>query len=105
MAKITVYGAVWSSDPGIVNHSDYQGSIDAADVTSDMDLKNIVEDKWWREDVAYKFCSLYLKELRADGALFTYRKAEIFVPFGTSKFLEEVGLSYAYGRLDVGVEA
>ena len=30
MAKITVYGSVWSSDPGIV------------------------DDQWWRADVGYK---------------------------------------------------
>ena len=104
MAKITVYGSVWSSDPGIVNHSDYKGSIDVAEVTPDKNLKSIVDDQWWREDVAYKFCALYLKELRPDGAVFTYGKTEKFAPFGKTTFLEEVGLSYAYGSLSVRID-
>ena len=45
MAKITVYSSVWSSDPGIVNRSEYEGSIDVADLNPDRDLKNIVEDR------------------------------------------------------------
>jgi hypothetical protein len=105
MAKIFVYGSVWSSDPGIVNRSDYQGSIDVAEVTPDMDLTDVITDKWWRGDVAYKFCALRMKELRSDGILFTYGKTEVFVPFGGSKFLEEVGLSYAYGRLSISLSA
>ena len=104
MAKITVYGSVWSSDPGIVNHSDYQGSIDAADVTPEKDLVNIVTDKWFREDVAYKFAALRLKELREDGAVFTYGINEVFAPFGKTTFLHEVGLSYAYGSISVRID-
>ena len=104
MAKIRVYGSVWSSDPGIVNRSEYEGSIDVAEVKPDMNLKNIVTDKWWREDVAYKFSPLYLKELRSDGAVFTYGKTEIFAPFGKHTFIAEVGLSYAYGALSVKVD-
>ena len=104
MAKITVYGSVWSSDPGIVNHSDYQGSIDVAQVTPEKDLVNIVTDKWFREDVAYKFAALHLKELRPDGALFNYGITEKFAPFGQTTFLHEVGLSYAYGSLSVRID-
>lgn len=104
MAKITVYGSVWSSDPGIVNHSDYQGSIDVADVKPEQDLTNIVDDKWWREDVGYKFAALRLKELRPDGVVFTYGQTEIFAPFGQTTFIQELGLSYAYGSLSVKVE-
>ena len=104
MAKITVYGGVWSSDPGIVNHSDYEGSIDVADVKPDQDLTNIVDSKWWREDVGYKFCALYLKEMRPDGAVFTYGKTELFAPFGETTFIKEVGLSYASGSLSVRVD-
>lgn len=104
MAKIIVYGSVWSSDPGIVNHSGYEGSIDVAEVTPDMDLVNIVTDKWFREDVAYKFAALRLKEMRSDGAVFTYGKTEKFAPFGKTTFLEEVGLSYAYGSLSVKID-
>ena len=104
MAKITVYGSVWSSDPGIVNHSSYKGSIDVVDVKPDQDLTNIVDDQWWRADVGYKFAALYLKELRPDGAVFTYGKTEVFAPFGQTTSIAEVGLSYAYGGLDVRVE-
>lgn len=104
MAKITVCGSVWSSDPGIVNSSSYEGSIDVADVKPDMDLTNIVDDKWWREDVGYKFAALRLKELRPDGAVFSYGKTEVLAPYGKMKFLEQVGLSYAYGDLAVFVE-
>lgn len=104
MAKITVYGSVWSSDPGIVNHSSYDGSIDVSQVTPDKDLVNIITDKWFREDVAYKFASLYLKELRPDGAVFTYGKTEKIAPFGKTTFLDEVGLSYAYGGLSVRID-
>lgn len=104
MAKITVYGSVWSSDPGIVNHSDYQGSIDVAEVKPDKDLVNIITDKWFREDVAYKFAALRLKELRPDGAVFTYGITEKFAPFGKTIFLHEVGLSYAYGSISVRID-
>lgn len=104
MAKITVYSSVWSSDPGIVNRSEYEGSIDVADLNPDRDLKNIVEDRWWREDVAYKFASLRLKDLRSDGATFTYGKTEIFAPFGKHTFIAEVGLSYAYAALSLTID-
>ncbi len=104
MAKITVYGSVWSSDPGIVNHSDYKGSIDVAEVTPDKNLKSIVDDSWWRSSVAYKFAPLYLKEVREDGALFRYGEREVFAPFGKTQFLEEVGLSYAYGSVAVRID-
>ena len=104
MAKITVYASVWSSDPGIVNMSSYEGSIDAADVQSEQNLKSIVTSQWWREDVAYKFAPLYLKELREDGAVFTYGLREVVVPFGKTQSLEEVGLSYAYGDIAVRID-
>ena len=104
MAKITVYGSVMSSDPGIVNRSEYEGSIDMTDVKPDQDLTNIITDRWWREDVGYKFCALCLKELRSDGAIFTYGKTDVFAPFGKTKFIEEVGLSYAYGTLAVRID-
>ena len=104
MAKITVYGSVWSSDPGIVNHSSYEGSIDVADIKPDQDLTNIVDDQWWRADVGYKFAALYLKEMRPDGAVFTYGKNEVFAPFGKTTSIAEVGLSYAYGDLAVKVQ-
>jgi len=104
MAKITVYASVWSSDPGIVNVSSYEGSIDAADVQPEQNLKSIVTSQWWREDVAYKFAPLHLKELRSDGAVFTYGQREVVVPFGKTQFLEEVGLSYAYGDIAVRID-
>ena len=104
MAKITVYASVWSSDPGIVNCSSYEGSIDAADVQPDRNLKSIVTSQWWREDVAYKFAPLHLKELRPDGAVFTYGQREVEVPFAKTQFLEEVGLSYAYGDIAVRID-
>lgn len=104
MAKITVHGSVWSSDPGIVNSSSYEGSINVADVKPGQDLTNIITDKWFREDVGYKFAALYLKELRPDGAVFTYGKTDKFSRFGQTTFLEEVGLSYAYGSLSVRID-
>jgi hypothetical protein len=103
MAKITVYGSVWTSDPGVVNRSIYEGTIDVADVKPDRDLTNIVDDQWWRADVGYKFAALYFKELRADGAVFTYGTNEVIAPFGKTTFIAEVGLSYAYGGLSVKV--
>ena len=75
-----------------------------AQVTPEKDLVNIVTDKWFREDVGYKFAALHLKELRPDGALFTYGITEKFAPFGQTTFLHEVGLSYAYGSLSVRID-
>ena len=63
-----------------------------------------MDDQWWRTDVGYKFAALYLKEMRPDGAVFTYGKTEVFAPFGKTTSIAEVGLSYAYGGLAVKVQ-
>jgi len=90
-------------DPGIVHTSSCEGSIDAAEVTPDMNLKNLLP-AWWRSDVAGKIDPLYLAELKEDGAVFRYAAREFFVPFGDGRRVDKVGLSYAYGELHVSIE-
>jgi hypothetical protein len=43
-------------------------------------------------------------ELRENGAVFRYGDRDIFVEFGKSEKVEEVGLSYDYAELYVGIE-
>ena len=104
MAVVKVTGYEVSSDPGIQNFSSYKGEIDTKDITPDMDLERLITNPWWREAIGPKFAKLTLVELRENGALFHYGERDIFVEFGQSEKIEQVGLSYAYGELYVGIE-
>ena len=104
MAVIKVTGYEVSCDPGIQNISSYKGEIDVKDVTPDMDIERVITDPWWREAIGPKFKKLTFVELRDNGALFHYGDNDIFVEFGKSEKVDQVGLSYAYGELYVQIE-
>ena len=104
MAVVKVTGYEVSCDPGIQNISSYKGEIDTKDITPDMDLERVITNPWWREAIGPKFKKLIFVELRENGALFHYGDRDIFVEFGKSEKVDQVGLSYAYGELYVSVE-
>jgi|GEM_PF-6805877 len=105
MPIIHVTGYVVSSDPGIRNFSSYQGIVDTAGLAPGTDVeRQAITDSWWRSEVGRKFAELQFIELREDGILFQYGANAIFVEFGKSKKIAEVGLSYAYGELYVEVK-
>ena len=104
MAKVTVTGYEISCDPGIQNITPYSGSIDVKDIEPDMDVEKVIDNPWWRGSIACKFKKLTFVELRENGAVFHYGDRNIFVEFGKSEKVEEVGLSYAYAELYVGIE-
>lgn len=104
MAKITIYGYVVACDPGINNFSAYKGTIDTADIKSDMDLKQIVTDSWWRSEIAHRFTKLTFIELCPEGVLMQYGENQVLVKYGGTKYFDKVGLSYAYAQLVASVE-
>ncbi len=105
MPTIHVTGYVVSSDPGIRNFSSYQGTVDTAGLAPGMDVERLaITDSWWRSEVGRKFAELQFIELRENGILFQYGANAIFVEFGKSKKIAEVGLSYAYGELYIEVK-
>lgn len=104
MATIKLTGYEISSDPGINNITSYEGKIDVKDIQPDMDIERVITNPWWREAIGPKFKKLTFVELRENGALFHYGDRDIFVEFGKSEKVEQVGLSYAYGELYVSVE-
>ena len=104
MAVVKVTGYEVSCDPGIQNISSYKGEVDTKDITLDMDLERLISDSWWREAIGPKFKKLTFVELRENGALFHYGENDFFVEFGKNAKVEQVGLSYAYGELYVGIE-
>ena len=104
MATIKLTGYEISSDPGINNITSYEGEIDIKDIQPDMDIERVITNPWWREAIGPKFKKLTFVELRENGALFHYGDRDIFVEFGKSEKVDQVGLSYAYGELHIKVE-
>ena len=104
MATIKLTGYEISSDPGIQNITSYEGEIDVKDIQPDMDIERVITNPWWREAIGPKFKKLTFVELRENGALFHYGDRDIFVEFGKSEKVDQVGLSYAYGELHIKVE-
>ena len=104
MATIKLTGYEISSDPGINNITSYEGEIDVKDIQPDMDIERVITNPWWREAIGPKFAKLTFVELRENGALFHYGDRDIFVEFGKSEKVDQVGLSYAYGELHIKVE-
>ena len=104
MATIKLTGYEISSDPGINNITSYEGEIDVKDIQPDMDIERVITNPWWREAIGPKFKKLTFVELRENGALFHYGDRDIFVEFGKSEKVDQVGLSYAYGELHIKVE-
>ena len=104
MATIKLTGYEIACDPGINNITSYEGEIDTKDITPDMDIERVITNPWWREAIGPKFKKLTFVELRENGALFHYGDRDIFVEFGKSEKVDQVGLSYAYGELHIKVE-
>lgn len=101
---ITVTGYVTACDPGCNHTSSYRGTKRLSELSLGQELTDLVTDPWWRSSIRHRFDSLYLIEVRPDGALFRYGKQEVFVASEKSKKLEQIPLDYAYGELYVRVQ-
>lgn len=102
--KITVSSDVTACDPGCNHTTCYSGDARISELSLGQELTGtLIKDKWWRDDIGYRFSKLYLIKVLPEGAVFQYGNQEIFVASEQSVKLETVPLSYAYAELFVRV--
>ena len=101
--KLVIVGDVTACDPGINNTSSYKGEALCHELMLGQDLRQLITSEWWASEISRSFSSLKIIDITADGAVLEYGGEEIEVLVGSTKKIDNVGLSYAYATLYVSI--